>query len=164
MNRTSTAAAFTMVALLACCLLGVGCESHSGHASNGHAGETLMLRPESAPGPIGVVRRTDLLVAYHRSAAFDDLMHTLSARRDAAAAAGETETVAAVELYGAMMQEISHRQLAGDEPLYTVLLGVEDELRAIMASRGLSRVVEAGPGAEGVDITDELIAAIASED
>jgi len=119
---------------------------------------TLRLQPGNAPGGTGVVRRTDLLIAYTRSPAHDTPIDDLRRRRDEAAAAGDTTTVDGLNAYGAEWQEIAHRQLAGTEPIYTVLLAVQDELRAVMDARGLDRVVEAGRGVEGIDITDDLIA------
>lgn len=141
-------------------LVAAGCVGGGG-ASTAGAGDTLMVLPgQAASGGVGVVRRTELLVAYHRSTRHAAGQRTLIEARDAARAAGEQERVARIEAMGAEMQEIAHRQLAGSEPLYTVLLGVQEELRAIMEARGLSRVLEAGPGVEGVDITDELVAAL----
>ncbi|VAX39744.1 hypothetical protein MNBD_PLANCTO03-2239 [hydrothermal vent metagenome] len=45
--------------------------------------------------------------------------------------------------------------------MYTVLVGVEDELWALMDRHNLNKIVEAGPGIEGLDITDELVAMLA---
>lgn len=130
----------------------------------GPGGQTLMVLPsQSRAGGVGVVRRTDLLVAYHKGAHHEARYQALVEARDAARAEGDEAGAARVEALGAELQEVAHRQLAGREPLYTVLVGVEDELRAIMAAHGLSRVLEAGPGVEGVDITDELVAALRVE-
>lgn len=71
------------------------------------------------------------------------------------AAGDERPAAAAYEAYGEMMQDVAHRQPAGTEPLYTLIPGIEDELREVMARHALARVVEAGPGIEGLDITDE---------
>ncbi len=154
---------FVRVALpatLALALLGAtaGCQQHGAHAGSAGAADTLMLMPQNATGGVGTVRRTELLIAYHRSARHAETLRSLIRRRDEAAQAGDADTVAALEHYGAAMQDVAHRQLAGKEPLYTVLLGVEDELRAVMDRHGLARVVEAKRGVEGLDITDELIA------
>ena len=56
------------------------------------------------------------------------------------------------------MQAIAHRQLSGAEPSYTVLAGTEAELRLVMDRHNLGKIVEAGPGVEGLDVTDELVA------
>jgi hypothetical protein len=147
------AAASTLV--LGAALLGA-CQARSGGA-----GDTLLVAPsQAAAGGVGVVRRLDVLVAYTKSPLHGDQIQALMDARDAARAAGRQDEVARIEALGAEMQEIAHRQLAGTEPLYNVLLAVGPDLRAIMESRGLARVLEAGPGVEGVDITDELIAAI----
>jgi len=143
-----------MLALGALIVAAVACTARDSRTS----GETLMLMPENATGGVGVVRRVDLLVAYHSSVRHDETIRGLVRDRDAARDAGDTAKVAALEAYGSMMQDVAHRQLAGDEPLYTVLLGVQDELRAIMVEHSLGCVVEAGPGVRGTDITDELVA------
>lgn len=147
-------------AALALVGLGVsGCLGRGGTSAG--AGDTLLVvTSQAARGGVGVVRRTELLVAYTKSDERAAVINGLIAARDEARAAGRTEEVARIEALGAEMQEIAHRQLAGREPLYNVVLGVEGELRAIMEARGLSRVLEAGPGVEGVDITDDLVAAI----
>jgi len=126
----------------------------------GGPGDTLMLDPDRAGGGVGVVRRTDLLIAYHRSQAHADPLRRLKERHGAAGAAGDESFVRKSEAFGAMWQEISHRQLARKEPLYTVVLAVREDLEALMARHGLSQIVEAGPGVEGLDITDELITAL----
>lgn len=133
-----------------------GCQCRGG----GGPGDTLMLAPDRPEGPVGVVRRTDLLIAYHRSPAHAEPLRRLRELHAAAGAEGEggdADLVASAERFGAMWQEISHRQLAREEPLYTVVLSVQEELAALMERHGLSQVVEAGPGVEGVDITDELV-------
>ncbi|MCW5777464.1 MAG: hypothetical protein KIS87_13590, partial [Phycisphaeraceae bacterium] len=80
-----------------------------------------MLRPENATGGVGVVRRTDLLVAFHRAPEKEAELRTLIRARDDARAAGDERAVAAYESYGETMQDIAHRQLAGTEPLYTLI-------------------------------------------
>lgn len=146
--------------VLACSVLalaGSGCHNGS-EPVNRHAGATLMLRPENATGGVGVVRRTDLLVAFHRTSEKEAELRVLIRARDDARAAGDEQAVAAYEAYGEMMQDIAHRQLAGTEPLYTLIPGIEDELRLVMDRHALARVVEAGPGIAGLDVTDELTA------
>lgn len=138
-------------ALLTSCALG-----SSGTPAPDHGGDTLMLLPENAAGPAGVVRRTDLLVAYGKSKYLKEHYMTLESARDAARDAGDNELAAKIEAEGPYWQEVMHRQLAGDEPLYTILLAVEDELREVADAHNLSKVLEAGEGIEGLDITDEL--------
>ncbi|MCA9273014.1 MAG: hypothetical protein KDA31_08220 [Phycisphaerales bacterium] len=138
-------------ALLTSCALG-----SSGTPAPDHGGETLMLLPENAAGPVGVVRRTDLLVAYGKSKYLKEHYKTLETARDAARDAGDEELTAKIEAEGPYWQEVMHRQLAGEEPLYTILLAVQDELRDVADAHNLSKVLEAGKGVEGIDITDEL--------
>lgn len=144
-------------ALLSLCLSGCHGAQHTGTATATRA-PTLMLSAEHADGDVGTVRRLDLMVAYYRSDRHGAFMQTITGAHARAAEQGDTDRAGRIEAFGAETQEIAHRQLAGDEPLYTVLLGVQDELRAVMSRHGLCRVVEAGPGVEGIDITDELIA------
>ncbi len=138
-------------ALLTGCALGSGAP-----AAPDHGGDTLMLLPENAAGPVGVVRRTDLLVAYGKSKYLKEHYKTLETARDAALDAGDEELAARIEAEGPSWQEVMHRQLAGDEPLYTTLLAVQGELREVAEAHNLSKVLEAGEGVEGIDITDEL--------
>ena len=138
-------------ALLTSCALGSG-----GPAVPDHGGDTLMLLTDNAGGPVGVVRRTDLLVAYGKSKYLKEHYKTLETARDAARDAGDHELAARIEAEGPYWQEVMHRQLAGDEPLYTILIAVQDELREVADSHNLSKVLEAGEGVEGLDITDEL--------
>lgn len=144
-------------------LLATGCRN-GGEPRNRHAGATLMLRPQNATGGVGVVRRTDLLVAFHRTPDKEAVLQALIRARDDARAAGDEKAVAAYEAFGEMMQDIAHRQLAGAEPLYTLIPGIEDELREVMDRHALARVVEAGPGIEGLDITDELTALLPEQE
>jgi hypothetical protein len=108
-------------------------------------------------GSVGVLDRTPLMVGYIGSARHGADIDSLRALRDQAQAEGRAEDAAAIGALGAESQEIAHRQLAGEEPLYTILLGVEPELRELMRRHDLSRVVEKGPGVEGVDLTAELV-------
>ncbi|MEZ6234651.1 MAG: hypothetical protein R3B68_10725 [Phycisphaerales bacterium] len=135
-------------------------------ASASPAGDTLMVAGENLARPgdgprVGVVRRTELLVAYHKSPRFAAWLSGLRAERDAAVQRGDTEAAARYEAFGAELQEVGHRQLAQREPLYTILLGAQGELREVMERHGLVWVREAGadvgfPAAEVVDITEEL--------
>ncbi|MCB9841050.1 MAG: hypothetical protein H6809_05325 [Phycisphaeraceae bacterium] len=135
-------------------------------ASASPAGDTLMVAAEHLARPgggprVGVVRRTELLVAYHKSPRFSAWLSGLRAERDAAVQRGDTEAAARYEAFGAELQEVGHRQLAQREPLYTILLGAQGELREVMVRHGLVWVREAGgdvgfPEAEVVDITEEL--------
>ena len=138
-----------------------GCSLNAGEQTS--AGDTLMLLPENAAGPIGTVRRTDLLVAYSKSKHLKTHYHTLESLRDAATSAGDTKLAANIEAEGPAWQELLHNQLAGTEPLYTTLLAIESELHAVADAKGISKVVEAGPGVQGIDITDDLVAALKIE-
>ena len=138
-------------ALLTSCALG-----SSTTAAPDHGGDTLMLLPENAGGPTGIVRRTDLLVAYGKSKYLKEHYKTLETARDAAREAGDDELADKIEAEGPAWQEVLHRQLAGEEPLYTILLAVQDEMHDVADAHNLSKVLEAGKGVVGIDITDEL--------
>ena len=136
-----------------------GCQCRGG----GGAGDTLMLNPDQAEGGVGVVRRTDLLIAYHRSPAHAEPLRRLTERHAAAKTSGDEAFAGKAEAFGAMWQEISHRQFARREPLYTAVLAVQEDLEALMERHGLSQIKEAGPGVQGIDITDELIEMLTGE-
>ncbi|RNC80304.1 MAG: hypothetical protein ED559_00360 [Phycisphaera sp.] len=169
--RISRSSAKTMSHLLpvaaasAALLVVPGCNLSSGsNKPVSGAGDTLMLLPEHAGGPTGTIRRTDLLVAYGKSVHLKEHYSTLETARDAAREAGDDAFADRIEAEGPAWQEVLDRQLAGDEPLYTTLLAVQNEIRDVANEHGISKVVEAGPGVKGTDITDKIVEALKQSD
>ena len=155
-TRTRTTLALAAAGLLA--LTACNAQHHAGPtALNPKAAPTLMVDYTNPTGAVGVLDRTPLMVGYIGSARHGADIDSLRALRDQAQAGGRAEDASAIGALGAESQEIAHRQLAGEEPLYTILLGVEPELRELMRRHDLSRVVEKGPGVEGIDLTAELV-------
>lgn len=163
-NAPSLSRLLPVAAASAVLLVAPGCDLSGASNMTAGAGDTLMLLPENAGGPTGTVRRTDLLVAYGKSVHLQEHYDTLETARDAARQAGNDEFADRIESEGPAWQEVLHRQLAGDEPLYTTLLAVQDEIRDVANNHGISKVVEAGPGVSGTDITDEIVEALKQSD
>lgn len=160
-SKVSSLSRLMPVAAASAALLVVpGCNLSGTNNMTSGAGDTLMLLPENAGGPTGTVRRTDLLTAYGKSAHLQEHYDTLETARDAARETGNDDLADRIESEGPAWQEVLHRQLAGDEPLYTTLLAVQDEIRDVANNHGISKVVEAGPGVTGTDITDEIVEAL----
>ena len=157
-TRINTLSALAAAGVLGLALVGCSGHHHAGPtALNPTAAPTLMVDYTNPAGGVGVLDRTPLMVGYIGSGRHAADIDQLRALRDQAQAEGQADAAAAIEALGAESQEIAHRQLAGDEPLYTILLGVAPELRELMQRHNLSRVVEKGPGVEGVDLTAELV-------
>ncbi len=152
--RTTRAAAALSLALAGAGITATGCGLF-GRAPDNH---TLMYNADQPSGGTGAVDRTELLVAWYASQEFHDQLDTLRTHLEAAPDADKP----AIEGRGPETQAIAHRQLAGDEPLYTVLVGVQDELDALMDEQGLWKVVlVSGDAPAGTtDITDELVSRI----
>ena len=156
---TPALATAAVVAVLTIC----GCAHSAGHTpSNRGAGDTLMIVFENAGGPVGTIDRVELLAAYGKSQHISEGMDTLRAKLADAKEAGDTELAAKIEAEGPTWQEVLHNQLAGTEPLYTVVLDIQDELREVAEAKGLSRIIEAGDSTKGIDITQDVAAAIES--
>ena len=110
---------------------------------------------------VGVFRRTDLLVAFYKSAAWDQHLRDLIKQRDAAKAQGDEEEVKEIEQQGAESQEHAHRQLAGKAPLDNIFEHLTARLPAVAGEAGVSVIVEkplcSTAGVELVDVTELLV-------
>jgi hypothetical protein len=167
MNSTKTRSfalkpAIAATATACACAIG-GCSYHLGDdpASKTAGGDTLMLILENAGGPVGTVDRTELLVAYGKSRYISDHMTTLRAELAQAKDADDNKLAAEIEAEGPAWQEILHNQLAGTEPLYTIVLDIQNELRQVADEKGLSKIIEAGDDTDGIDITQDIAEALA---
>lgn len=114
--------------------------------------------PASAPD--GVFDRTEVLIAFHRSAAHTQLIESMIRQRDAARASGDLARVRELELQGEAMQDYAHRQLAGRAPLDNIAAALHDDLPAIAHAAGVGRIIERGgetSGKPAIDVTAALI-------
>ena len=91
---------------------------------------------------VGVFNRTDLLVAFYKSAAWDQYLQDLTKQRDEARAQGDEKRVKEIEEQGAKSQEHAHLQLAGKAPLDNIFEHISDKLPAVSRETGVSVIVE----------------------
>lgn len=115
----------------------------------------------SAKVRVGTFKRTELLVAFYRSAAWDKELRNMMAERDAAKARGDMEKVKEIEAKGRKSQEHAHKQLAGQASLDNILAHLKDALPAVAKEAGVEVIVEkplfATERAQLVDVTALLV-------
>ncbi|MGP1273274.1 MAG: hypothetical protein ACTS22_08060 [Phycisphaerales bacterium] len=153
MARASRSTALALT-LAAAALATTGCGLLAPH--EGAIEHTLMVNPDHPAGGTGAVDRERLLVAYYASQAFHDRLNRLRAQRDAA----EPGPAAEIETRGGELQELAHHQLAGTEPVYTVLIDIQGELDRVLDERGLWRAVLVTGPSDHPDITADLVGRI----
>ncbi len=114
-----------------------------------------------AAAPVGVIRRTDLLVAYYNSQRHADYLNGLLKQRDEAKAAGDRARVRAIDREGQAQQDLAHKQLMGRAPLTNILEAIRDDLDHVVQELGVGTVLESGafirPGTRTIDLTDDLV-------
>ena len=110
---------------------------------------------------IGVFKRTDLLVAFYKSAAWSQHLKDLAKQRDVAKAKGDAERVKQIEEQGAKSQEHAHLQLAGKAPLDNIFERITDKLPGIAKDADVTVIVEQPlyntADVELVDVSDKLV-------
>lgn len=109
--------------------------------------------------PVGVLDRTRVLVAYHRSRYWNDRMAPLLAEHRAATAANDQARVRAAVREGEARQACAHRQLLGREPLGHVADDLRPDIEALARSAGVRGVYlkgQAPPDAKAIDLTAQL--------
>ncbi|MFC1805857.1 hypothetical protein ACFL09_02630 [Planctomycetota bacterium] len=108
---------------------------------------------------VGTFRRTEVLVAYYRSAAWNKVLADKRAERDKAKAAGDKDKVAKLEAWGAESQHRAHRQLAGQATLDAngLLDHLKTVLPAVAAQAKVALIVEQplfkDDSVEDIDVT-----------
>lgn len=110
---------------------------------------------------VGTFRRTEILVAWHRSAVQDARIRDLIRRRDEAKAKGDTQLAQALEERGAAMQERAHRQLSGEETIPEILEALAPQMADAAREAGVSLIAETiayhdAVAVEVVDVTETL--------
>ena len=116
----------------------------------------------SGGGPVrvGVFRREPLLVAYYGSTAHETALGRLRTERQKALDEGDAARAKKLEAEGAALQEMAHRQLAGEAPLTNVLDALKPHLAEVSTAAGVSVVVESTVWHDDdvilVDMTDRL--------
>ena len=110
---------------------------------------------------VGVFKRTDLLVAFYKSAAWDQHLKDLTKQRDEAKAQGDLKRVKAIETEGAKSQAHAHQQLAGKAPLDNIFERITDKLPGVAQEAGVSVIVEkpihSTSDVQLVDVTELLV-------
>jgi hypothetical protein len=110
---------------------------------------------------IGTFQRTELLVVDYGSAACAQAMQKTKADRDAAVAAGDKKRAAEIEERGGAMQDVAHKQLAGEATFKNVYEHLKGALPDVARQAGVQVIVEqpwfADPAVKTVDVTELLI-------
>jgi len=118
---------------------------------------------ESLPEPVrvGVFKRTELLVAFYKSAAWSQHLKDLAKQREEAKAKGDAKRVKEIEEQGASSQKHAHLQLAGKAPLDNIFEHIRGKLPALSKKAGVVVIVEQPPyntaDVELVDVTELLV-------
>lgn len=121
--------------------------------------------PTLNPSSVGVYDRRAVLVAYYRSRHFQSKLDALRAERDAALGRGDAYGAKHAEARGEALQDLAHRQLAGEAPLDNIAQLINRDLPAIAHEAGVARIIARGgeaPDARTVDVTGLLERCIAS--
>lgn len=111
---------------------------------------------------VGTFRRTEVLVAYYRSAAWNKMLADKRAERDKAEAAADHDTARKLEAWGRLAQERAHRQLTGQAPLTDngLLDQLAKALPQVAAQAKVHLIVERplyhDDAVQTVDVTDLL--------
>ena len=151
-TRSIVLAPTVALTLAAAALATTGCGLFA--PREGDIEHTLMVNADHPAGGVGAVDRERLLVAYYASQDFHDRLDALRVQRDAA----EADRAPAIEARGAELQELAHSQLAGTQPIYTVVVDIRDELERVLDDRGLWRAVLVTGPTDHADLTDDLVA------
>ena len=110
---------------------------------------------------VGVFKRADVLVAFYKSAAWDQHLKDLTKQREEAKAQGDEKRVKEIEEQGAKSQEYAHQQLAGRAPLDNIFEHITDKLPGVSRQAGVSVIVEKPlynrADVELVDVTELLV-------
>ena len=144
-------------------MLLVGC-----HMQGPQRGDQI-LYPQSVSekliNRVGVVKRTDLLIAYYGSAYHREYLDKLRNEQQRAREAGDEKRVAEIEKTGKAAQELAHRQLAGKAPLTNITTRISDILAEVARENNLDIIVEKTDAekyrdAEIIDVTEAVIGRI----
>lgn len=122
--------------------------------------QTLAAEKSNRPR-IGVFKRTDLLIAFYKSVAWDQHLKDLMKQRDQAREKGDKKKVKQIEQQGAKSQQLAHQQLAGQAPLSNIFAQIEKKLPEVCEESGVCAIVEkpiySKKHVELVDITERLV-------
>ena len=122
--------------------------------------ETIPDR-SAKPMRVGTYHAPSLVIAWVRSAEHARELEALVAARDAAAKAGDLEKVAECERKGGEMQDLAHRQLAGEAGIEDILERLRGDYPAIMKQARVERIdaegEDLGDRFELVDVTELLV-------
>ena len=111
----------------------------------------------------GTFRRTEILVAYYRSAFWHKALTDKRAERDKAKANGDKPKAEQLEAWGAAAQHRAHRQLTGEVSLAAngLLDHLKKALPAVAAQAKIHLIVEQplfnDDAVETIDVTDLIV-------
>jgi hypothetical protein len=110
---------------------------------------------------IGTFKRTEILVAWVRSATYVAPLRDLIRQQNEAKAKGDTQLVQSFEERGEAMQERAHRQLAGEETMPEILAALAPAMADVAKETGVAAIAETllhyeADSIEVVDVTAAL--------
>jgi hypothetical protein len=110
---------------------------------------------------VGVIDREKLLVAYYHSEVHEKLLASLQADLKRAKDKGDTDAVKQIEARGEALQDLAHRQLAGEATLANVMEPLRAFFPEVAKSAGVALIIEAPLYRDGtveiVDVTPKLV-------
>lgn len=129
-------------------------------------------QPAAPPPPptvrVGVIDAPAVAVAYYRSQLLADDLKQLKREHEAARRAGDHDAAAALERRGAQMQDLAHKQAAGEAPLGPVADRLSAQFAAIARAEDLDliveRVVHKTAGAQVIDVTERMLEALGADE
>ena len=110
---------------------------------------------------VGTYHPPSLVLAWYRSPDHAKDLDALVTARDAALKAGDSVKVAECEKQGAALQDLAHRQLAGEAGIEDILARLAGDMPAIAKEASVIRIAAEGDvlgdRVEFVDVTDRLV-------
>lgn len=113
---------------------------------------------------VGTFDRQQILMAFYQSTAFDKKMKGWQAEAKKAEAAGDEAKVKEIEDKGKALQELAHKQLAGEAPITEILDHLKKDMPKVAKLAGVQMIVEKPIFSDGtvelVDITKQMAACL----
>lgn len=124
----------------------------------------VALAAAQPAGRVGVFHRPSIVAAYYRSELWLSQVRERREAMEAARRAGDRRKAAELDRWGRDSQRLAHRQLAGKAPIDNIWEALQPLLPEAAARAGVSRVMLGPPpGAETVDVTDQLLDALKAD-
>jgi hypothetical protein len=104
------------------------------------------------------------VVAFYRSNLHEQNLRKMHQEQERAVAGGDEKKAEEIGKQGAALQELAHKQLAGDAPIDNILEALNERFPEIATAARVELIVEkpayATDRVERVDLTDAIISAI----